>query len=159
MGSRAYIARNLFVGLSPHYLETTPERVASSRRLNEHDQLAAYFNLDFGGGRIRGIYLMKDERLRPIFSAWLAPFADMGAAHVSMEAPLGSDHFAFREHGIAAFPFIQEETPWVHHSNMDTFDQLSENQLKQSAAIVAAVAYLAATRPKQLPRPPQQLFR
>jgi carboxypeptidase Q len=153
MGVRSYFANHLMEGLSPRALENTAERLKSVVLRDDYHRLAAYFNLDFGGGRIRGIYLMKDERLRPIFSSWLAPFADMGAAHVSYQAPGGSEHATFREYGLPGFAFIQEGHQWVHHSSMDVFDQLSEEHLKQSATILAAFAYFAATRTEPLPRP------
>ena len=46
-------------------------------------RLAAYFNLDNGSGRIRGINLQGNEAARPIFEAWLAPFAYLGATTVT----------------------------------------------------------------------------
>lgn len=152
-GSRAYIRTRLVDGLSPVDLENDSATIARVTLLPAHQQLAAYFNMDFGGGRIRGAYLMKDERLRAVFQSWLAHFSDLNAAHVSSQAPGGSDHFVFRDFGLPAFPFIQDDRPWVHHSNMDLFDQLSETHLRQSAAIVAAFAYFAASRSDGLPRP------
>ena len=44
----------------------------------EHAKLAAYFNVDNGGGKIRGVYLQNNDMVRPIFAAWLAPFQDLG---------------------------------------------------------------------------------
>ena len=46
----------------------------------EHATLAAYFNLDNGAGRIRGVNLQGNEAVRPIFDAWLQPFHYLGAA-------------------------------------------------------------------------------
>lgn len=40
----------------------------------------------------------------------------------------------------------------THHSNMDVFEYLDESDLKQSAMILAAVAYHAATRDAMMPR-------
>lgn len=118
--------------------------------------MSGYFNLDFGAGKIRGLYTAGDERLRPIFSAWLAPFADLGALHVSNAAPGGSDDAKFRDYGLVGFAFVQDEYPHAgraHHSNMDVYDNLPPDDLKQSAAILASVAYFASMRDDRLPRP------
>ncbi|MBL7599315.1 peptidase M28, partial [Escherichia coli] len=40
----------------------------------DHAKLAAYFNLDNGSGRIRGIYTQGNTAVVPIFREWLAPF-------------------------------------------------------------------------------------
>src|SRR5262249_44842194 len=45
----------------------------------EWNNLAAYFNVDNGGGRLRGIYTQGNAAVRPIFEAWLEPFHDLGA--------------------------------------------------------------------------------
>ena len=66
------------------------------------DKLAAYFNLDNGSGRIRGIYLQGNERVRPIFSSWLAPFADLEATTITAENAFGVDAIAFDMAAIAA---------------------------------------------------------
>ncbi len=45
----------------------------------DYEKLSAYFNLDNGTGKIRGVYLQGNEAVRPLFRQWLAPFKDMGA--------------------------------------------------------------------------------
>jgi len=100
--------------------------------------------------------LMGDERLRPILDAWLAPLADLGAAHTSLGAPGGTDHVKFHQWGMTGVPFLQDLYPFVsraHHSNQDLFDSLRQDGLRKSAAVVAAVAYQAAMSSERLPRP------
>ena len=46
--------------------------------LGERAKLAAYFNLDNGSGKIRGVYLQGLEPERPIFDAWMGPFKSLG---------------------------------------------------------------------------------
>ncbi|HEY6403046.1 MAG TPA: M28 family peptidase, partial [Blastocatellia bacterium] len=59
----------------------------------EYAKLCCYFNLDNGGGKIRGVYLpQRDEGWRPIFQAWLEPLKEMGATTIiPIGAPSGSD--------------------------------------------------------------------
>jgi hypothetical protein len=49
-----------------------------------HGKISGYFNLDNGGGRIRGIYAENNVAVKPVFESWLAPFADLGANTVTL---------------------------------------------------------------------------
>jgi hypothetical protein len=122
----------------------------------EHAKLAAYFNYDYGAGRIRGIYLQSNDMLRPIFRAWLEPFADLGASTIARRNATGTDHLAFDSVGLPGFQFIQDSLDYgrTHHSNLDSFDHVSPADLQQSAAIMAAFVYHAANRDEPLPRKP-----
>jgi carboxypeptidase Q len=122
-----------------------------------HGKTAGYFNLDNGTGKIRGVYLQGNDMMRPVFEAWLAPFRDLGAATVVIRNTSGTDHLPFDGVGVPAFQFIQDPVEYstrTHHSNMDVYDRLQEGDLMQAAAVLASVAYHAATRPELLPRKP-----
>jgi Zn-dependent M28 family amino/carboxypeptidase len=123
----------------------------------EHAKVAAYFNLDNGTGKIRGVYLQGNEAVRPIFRAWLAPFNDRGASTLTLTNTGGTDHLSFDAVGLPGFQFIQDEIEYesrTHHSNMDVFDRLQEDDLKQASMIMATFVYHAATRDEKLPRKP-----
>ncbi len=121
------------------------------------ETVSAYFNLDNGSGKIRGIYLQHNEALRNIFKAWLAPFAAMGAIGITGSSTGSTDHLSFDAIGIPGFQFIQDPLEYetrTHHSNMDTYDHLSIDDLEQAAVIVAAFIYNTAMRNEMLPRKP-----
>jgi hypothetical protein len=126
----------------------------------EHAGLAAYFNVDHGTGRIRGIYLQGNEAARPALAALLEPLRPLGAARLTLANTGGSDHMPFVAVGLPAFTFIQDpidyESPIarVHHTNLDTGTGLLEEDLKQAAVVLASVAYGAAMLEEKLPRPP-----
>ncbi len=124
-----------------------------------HAKFSVYFNLDYGSGKIRGIYLDGNDMERPIFEAWFKPFADMGAGTVATRAlPLGgSDHSSFTGSGLPGFMFIQDPLNYFSriHTNMDAWEHASAGDLMQNAAILASFAYHAATRPELMPRKPQ----
>jgi hypothetical protein len=123
----------------------------------EQAKVSAYFNVDNGTGKIRGIYLQENEAVEPIFEAWMAPFKDLGMNTISMRNTGGTDHLSFDAVGIPGFQFIQDPIEYetrTHHSNMDVYDRLQPEDLKQMAVIVAGFVYDAAQRDQMLPRKP-----
>jgi Zn-dependent M28 family amino/carboxypeptidase len=123
----------------------------------DHAKFSAYFNLDNGTGKIRGIYLQGNEACRPIFRAWLAPFKELGAATITSSNTGGTDHQSFDGVGLPGFQFIQDPIEYdtrTHHTNIDNMDRLIEDDLKQASTIMAAFAYNAAMRDEKLPRKP-----
>ncbi len=120
--------------------------------------ISAYYNLDNGSGKIRGIYTQGNTAVSELFKTWLAPFADMGAAGGVTNSNTGStDHISFDAVGIPGFQFIQDPLEYetrTHHSNVDTYDHLSIADLQQAAVIVAAFVYNSAMRTEMIPRKP-----
>ena len=122
-----------------------------------YDKLSAYFNLDNGTGKIRGVYLQGNEGVRPIFRQWLQSFRDLGATTLSISNTGGTDHLAFDGIGLPGFQFIQDEIEYdtrTHHSNQDVFDRIQADDMKQAATIMAAFVYQTAMRDEKLPRKP-----
>jgi len=168
LGSRAYVAEHFgkLETQSATAVATTTgnghnsAQPAPARRLvakPEYEKLDAYFNLDNGTGKIRGIYLQGNEAVRPIFRQWLVPFRDLGAETLSISNTGGTDHLSFDVIGLPGFQFIQDEIEYdsrTHHSNMDVFDRIQADDLKQAATIMAAFVYNTAMRDEKLPRKP-----
>lgn len=144
LGSRAYVKE--------HFAD--PEKMDLKA---EHAKLAGYYNIDNGTGKIRGIYLQGNTMLRPVFEALLAPFKDLGATTVSIRNTGGTDHLAFDAVGLPGFQFIQDPIEYqtrTHHSNMDVYDRIVPEDMKQMSAIVASFVYHTATREEKLARKP-----
>ena len=123
----------------------------------EQAKVAAYFNLDNGSGKIRGIYLQGNDMARPIFEQWLGPFHDEGAKTVTIRNTGGTDHQSFDAVGIPGFQFIQDPLDYAtrtHHSSLDSYEHLQPGDLMQAAAVLAWFVYEAANRPEPLPRKP-----
>ena len=142
LGSKAYVAEHFG---DRRTMELKPE----------HARLSAYYNLDNGTGRIRGVYLQENEMVRPLFAAWLAPFSDMGARTLSIRNTSGTDHLSFDAVGLPGFQFIQDPIEYQtrsHHSNMDVYDRVQPGDLAQAAAVIATFVYLTANREELLPR-------
>jgi carboxypeptidase Q len=162
LGSAAYVAQH-FGKLEPGNGGVVPPGTPNSQpsappKLStkaEYDNLDAYFNLDNGTGKIRGVYLQGNEGVRPIFREWLAPFQDLGAETLSISNTGGTDHLSFDRIGLPGFQFIQDEIEYdtrTHHSNQDVFDRIQGDDLKQAATIMAAFLYHTAMRDEKLPR-------
>jgi carboxypeptidase Q len=120
-----------------------------------HSKLSAYYNLDNGAGRIRGVNLQGNEAARPIFENLLAPFAYLRADTITVLSTGGTDHMAFDAVGLPGFQFIQDPLDYntrVHHTNLDVLEAVIEEDLKINAVIVAAVAYQTAMMPERMPR-------
>jgi carboxypeptidase Q len=123
----------------------------------EQARVSAYFNVDNGTGKIRGVYLQENVAVAPIFEAWMKPFKDLGMTTLTMRNTGGTDHLSFDAVGIPGFQFIQDPMDYetrTHHSNMDVYDRLQPDDLKQAAVIVASFVYDAAMRDQMLPRKP-----
>jgi carboxypeptidase Q len=123
----------------------------------EQARVSAYFNVDNGTGRIRGVYMQENEAVAPIFEEWMKPFKDLGMTTLTMRNTGGTDHLSFDAVGIPAFQFIQDPIEYetrTHHSNMDVYDRLQPEDLKQISVIVASFVYDAAMRDQMLPRKP-----
>jgi hypothetical protein len=123
----------------------------------DHAKVAGYFNYDNGSGKIRGIYAEENAGVVPIFEAWLEPFEDLGAGEVTSKKTGGTDHVPFDRVGLSGFQFIQDRLEYgtrTHHTNLDVYDHLQADDLKQSAVILASFLYHAAMRDEMLPRKP-----
>jgi hypothetical protein len=142
LGSRAYVLAHF---ADPQTMTLKPG----------HAKLSAYFNLDNGTGKIRGIWMQSNLAVRPIFAQWIAPLADLGVTILGPRSVASTDHSAFDNVGLPAFQFVQDRLEYnsrTHHSNMDTYDRVQREDLIQQATVAAVFAYNAAMRDERLPR-------
>jgi Zn-dependent M28 family amino/carboxypeptidase len=144
MGARAHVAE--------HYADRATMTLKPG-----HAKVAAYFNVDNGTGAIRGVYLQRNEAVRPVFASWMEPFRNLGMTTLAIRNTGSTDHVAFDEVGLPGFQFIQDPVEYstrTHHSNMDVYERGQAGDLMQNAVIVASFAYHAANRAEKLPRKP-----
>ena len=123
----------------------------------EHKLLSAYYNIDNGGGKLRGIYAQENTATIPIFQQWIAPLKDLDVTTVSGRLTGSTDHMPFDDVGLPGFQFIQEpldyETRSVH-TNMDVYERLIPADLQQAAVVEAIFVYNTAMRDQMMPRKP-----
>lgn len=146
LGSRAYVAAH-FGSRDSTGFHPTPEQA----------NFAAYFNVDNGTGKIRGVYQQSNPAVAPIFDAWMGPFKADGMKTLTIRNTGGTDHQSFDAAGLPGFQFIQDPVEYstrTHHSNMDLYERIQEDDMKWNAAVLAAFAWQAAQRDEMLPRKP-----
>jgi len=116
---------------------------------------SAYYNLDNGTGRIRGIWMQSNPNVAPIFKAWIAPLKDLGVEILGPRSVTSTDHTNIDRTGVPGFQFVQERLEYnsrTHHTNMDFYDRVQADDLKQAATVAAVFAYQTAMRDNLLPR-------
>ena len=148
-GSREYVKQQF--GEVKRAPQQAPELVKTAN----YDKLSAYYNLDNGTGKIRGVYLQGNSAVAPIFKTWLEPFGDLGAKTLTLANTGGTDHLSFDAIGLPGFQFIQDEIEYdtrTHHSNQDNYDRIQADDMKQAATIMAAFVYQTAMMDDKLPR-------
>ncbi len=149
IGSRAHVNKN--------FAESAGRGQPPTTFHDDYDKFSAYYNMDNGTGRIRGVYMQGNQAVEPIFRQWLAPFRDLGASTLTIDNTRGTDHLSFDGVGLPGFQFIQDRiaySPKTHHSNMDVLDHAIEADLKQAATIIASFVYHTSERDEKLPRKP-----
>jgi Peptidase family M28 len=162
-GSRGYVAQHFGTiprSSDPDQLKL-PEyyrRIVGPIQVKpEQEKVSAYFNVDNGSGRIRGIYLQQNGAVESIFRQWMQPLKDVGVTAITLRDTGGTDHLSFDAVDIPGFQFIQDPLDYdsrTHHSNMDTYERLQPEDLAQAAFVEAMFVYNAAMRDQMLPRKP-----
>ena len=143
-GSRAYVRQHF------GYSDSTGNHFTP-----EHAKFAAYFNVDNGTGKIRGVYQQMNADVAPIFNAWMGPFKDIGMKTLTISNTGGTDHQSFDAVGLPGFQYIQDGIEYntrTHHSNADVYERIQAEDMKFNSAVLAAFAWQAAQRDDKLPR-------
>ena len=140
LGSKAYVKQ---------HLEGDANKEA-------RDRTFAYFNIDPATGPIYGWYAETSEPAKALFDQWLAPLQDLGMRRNVLQGIGNTDHLSFRAAGVPGFNPIQEYKDYdvrMHHTNVDLYERVREQDLKQNAIVMAWFAWQAATTTERIPRP------
>jgi hypothetical protein len=163
LGSRGYVAQHFGSRAEPK--DPAERDLPSSMRKEktpltlkpEQARVSAYFNLDNGTGKIRGIYTQENAAAVPIFESWIQPLKDLGVTNITSRNTGGTDHLSFDDVGIPGFQFIQDEIEYesrTHHTNYDVYERLQREDLMQASVVLATFVWEAANRPEMFPRKP-----
>ncbi len=161
-GSQGYVKQHFGTFAEPEHPDppATPSFMRTRGKLTttkEWETLDAYYNLDNGTGRVRGVYTQENYAIAPIFAQWIAPLKDLGVTTISYRNTGGTDHLSYDAVGLPGFQYIQDPMDYetrTHHSNMDTFDRLHALDLQQAAVVEAIFLYNTSEREQMMPRKP-----
>lgn len=143
LGSKAYAAKYL----------------AGDANKDARDKTFVYLNMDPASGPIYGWYMQDSEPAKALFDAWLAPLRaheELGVRRNVIAGIGNTDHLSFRAAGVPAFNPIQEYKDYdvrTHHTNVDLYERVREQDLKQNAIVMAWFAWQAANTAERIPRP------
>lgn len=128
----------------------------------EHANFAGYFNIDSGTGRARGMSVFGPPDAAQILREATAPFEDNGFFGVSATQSRrrgGTDSTSFNEAGLPGIGVQQDPIEYqshTWHTNLDTYERVIEDDVKQSAMVIASAVYHLAMRDQLLPRLPKE---
>jgi len=140
LGSKAYATQHL----------------AGDANKDARDKTFVYLNLDPASGPIYGWYMQDSEPWKALFDKWLAPLKDLGVRKNVIAGIGNTDHLSLRAVGVPGFNPIQEYKDYdvrMHHTNVDLYERVREQDLKQNAVVLAWFAWQAASTTERLPRP------
>jgi carboxypeptidase Q len=140
LGSKAYATQHL----------------AGEANKEARDKTFVYLNMDPATGPIYGWYMQDSEPAKAIFDTWLEPLKDLGMRKNVIAGIGNTDHLSFRAAGVPGFNPIQEYKDYdvrMHHTNVDLYERVREQDLKQNAVVMAWFAWQAATTAERIPRP------
>ena len=123
----------------------------------DRDRLAVYLNDDPGSGKTLGFYMEGNRDAKAIFDRWLEPLKDLGATRNIIEGIGATDHVPFNQAGLPGFNVIKDFDGYderTRHTNADYPERMSEDELKQSAIVMATFAWQAAVADEKIPRMP-----
>ena len=121
--------------------------------LNKSDASVSF--IDPGSGETYGFYMEENAAAKEIFDAWLEPLSDLGVRRNVIEGIGSTDHVPFVALGVPAFNTIKGFENYdvrTRHTNVDLADAVSLEGVRQSAVVMAVVAWHAAMRDARIPR-------
>jgi Zn-dependent M28 family amino/carboxypeptidase len=124
----------------------------------DYGKLSAYFNLDSGTGRARGLTVFGPPAAATVLREATASLTDLGllgATTTRSRAPGGSDWTNFSAAGLPGINTLTDPIQYgshTWHTNLDTYERIVEDDVKKSAVVFAAVVYHLAMRDERLPR-------
>ncbi len=121
-------------------------------------KLDAYFNIDSGTGRGRGMNIFGPAEAASVLREAIAPLEDlglMGAIAGRSRRLGGTDSTSFNEAGLPGVGIGQDPIEYftdTWHTSVDNYERILESDAKASATGIAIVVYKLAMRDDMLPR-------
>jgi carboxypeptidase Q len=124
----------------------------------EYAKLDAYFNIDSGTGKPRGAGVFGPPAAAEMVDAALKPFADwgfMGTLPSDSRRTGGTDSTSFNNAGLPGIGLAQDPFDYgsfTHHTNLDTYERIYEEDVREGAVEIASAVYALAMAEQPVPR-------
>lgn len=143
LGSQAYVADHFGTAENPK---------------PEFHTFNGYFNVDSGTGRIRVASVFGPDEAAWIVASAFKPFEDLGILGATASRSRnrgGTDSTSFNAAGLPGIGLSQDPIEYgshTWHTNLDTYERIVEQDVKNSAVAIAGAVYHLAMRDGMLPR-------
>jgi hypothetical protein len=124
----------------------------------EFATLDAYFNIDSGTGKPRGASVFGPPAAADIVRDAMMPFAEwgfMGVIPSDSRRTGGTDNTSFSNAGLPGIGLAQDAFDYgsfTHHTNLDTYERIYEQDVREGAVEIASAVYAVAMADQMLPR-------
>jgi hypothetical protein len=124
----------------------------------EYAKLDAYFNIDSGTGRPRGARVFGPAPAADMVRDAMMPFADWGFSGVTASDSRrtgGTDSTSFNNAGLPGIGLAQDAFDYgsfTHHTNLDTYERIYEQDVRAGAVEIASAVYALAMADQMVPR-------
>jgi len=124
----------------------------------EFAKLDAYFNIDSGTGKPRGAGVFGPPAAADMIRDALMPFQDWGftgAIASDSRRTGGTDSTSFNNAGLPGIGLAQDPFDYgsfTHHTNLDTYERIYEEDVREGAVEIAAAVYAVAMADQMVPR-------
>jgi len=124
----------------------------------EFAKLDAYFNIDSGTGKPRGASVFGPPVAADMIRDALMPFQDWGFTGVTTTDSRrtgGTDSTSFNNAGLPGIGLAQDPFDYgtfTHHTNLDTYERIYEEDVREGAVEIASAVYAVAMADQMVPR-------
>jgi carboxypeptidase Q len=124
----------------------------------EYAKLDAYFNIDSGTGKPRGAGIFGPAAAADMLRDVMSPFADWGFVGVlpsESRRTGGTDSTSFNNAGLPGIGLSQDAFDYgsfTHHTNLDTYERIYEEDVREGAVEIASAVYAIAMADQMVPR-------
>jgi hypothetical protein len=124
----------------------------------EYAKLDAYFNIDSGTGKPRGAGVFGPAAAADVVRDAMQPFEEwgfMGAMASDSRRTGGTDSTSFNNAGLPGIGLAQDAFDYgsfTHHTNLDTYERIYEQDVREGAVEIASAVYALAMADQMVPR-------
>ncbi len=124
----------------------------------EFEKFDSYFNIDSGTSKPRGASVFGPAGAAAAVREAMMPYAEWGFSGVRASTSRnlgGTDSTSFNNAGLPGIGLSQDPfdyNTFTHHTNLDTYERIYEEDVRAGAVMIASAVYARAMAEERLPR-------